>query len=51
MNSYIDYIMDLWILTHQDLRHIPRVRHFLDFMTERIRKDRERFHVDDVFER
>ena len=29
---------DVWILTHADLRHVPRIRLFTDFMHERLRK-------------
>jgi DNA-binding transcriptional LysR family regulator len=30
----------LWVLTHEDLRHTPRVRAFTDFMAEALRKYR-----------
>ena len=26
--------LDLWLLTHEDLRHTARIRAFVDFMTE-----------------
>ncbi len=29
---------DVWILTHADLKHVPRIRLFTDFMHERLRK-------------
>ena len=31
-----DYAADLWLLTHPDLRHSPRVRAFLDFLAVEI---------------
>ncbi|NJM35905.1 MAG: LysR family transcriptional regulator, partial [Rhodomicrobium sp.] len=31
-----DYGADLWLLTHPDLRHSPRVRVFLDFLAAEI---------------
>lgn len=31
-----DYAADLWLLTHADLRHSPRVRIFLDFLAAEI---------------
>jgi len=31
---------DLWLLTHPDLRHAPRVRVFLDFLAAEITKQR-----------
>lgn len=31
-----DYAADLWLLTHPDLRHSPRVRAFLDFIAGEI---------------
>ena len=30
------FAADLWLLTHPDLRHAPRVRVFLDFMAAEI---------------
>ncbi len=33
----IEHLFDLWILTHSDLRSTPRIRTFLDFMTEKLR--------------
>lgn len=33
-----DYAADLWLLTHPDMRHSPRVRLFLDFMTGELAK-------------
>lgn len=32
---------DLWLLTHPDLRHSPRVRLFLDFLAEEIARRRD----------
>lgn len=32
------YAADLWLLTHPDLRHSPRVRLFLDFMAQELAK-------------
>lgn len=32
------YAADLWLLTHPDLRHSPRVRLFLDFMAAELTK-------------
>lgn len=29
-----DFGLDLWLLTHEDLRHTARIRAFLDFMTK-----------------
>lgn len=31
---------DVWILTHADLKHVPRIRLFTDFMYEGLRKQR-----------
>ena len=31
---------DLWLLTHPDLRHAPRVRIFLDFLVAEIARQR-----------
>ncbi|BAI74673.1 uncharacterized HTH-type transcriptional regulator (plasmid) [Azospirillum sp. B510] len=31
----------LWLLTHEDLRHMGRVRAFLDFMAEALTRDRD----------
>lgn len=36
-----DYAEDLWLLTHPDLRHSPRVRVFLDFLAAEIAKQRK----------
>jgi DNA-binding transcriptional LysR family regulator len=36
-----DYGADLWLLTHPDLRHAPRVRIFLDFLAAEIAKRRK----------
>jgi len=35
-----DFSTDLWLLTHSDLRHSPRVRVFLDFLAAEIAKQR-----------
>lgn len=35
-----DFAADLWLLTHPDLRHSPRVRAFLDFLAAEIAKHR-----------
>ncbi|CAA0113102.1 HTH-type transcriptional regulator GltR [Starkeya nomas] len=35
-----DYAADLWLLTHPDLRHSPRVRAFLDFLAGEIGRHR-----------
>lgn len=35
-----DYAADLWLLTHPDLRHSPRVRAFLDFLAAEIARHR-----------
>lgn len=35
-----DYAADLWLLTHPDLRHSPRVRAFLDFLAGEIARHR-----------
>lgn len=35
-----DFAADLWLLTHPDLRHSPRVRAFLDFLAEQIGRHR-----------
>ena len=35
------FAADLWLLTHPDLRHSPRVRVFLDFMAAAIVKQRQ----------
>lgn len=36
-----DFAADLWLLTHPDLRHAPRVRVFLDFLAAEIAKRRK----------
>lgn len=36
-----DFSADLWLLTHPDLRHSPRVRVFLDFLAMEIGKQRK----------
>jgi DNA-binding transcriptional LysR family regulator len=36
-----DLAIDLWLLTHEDLRQTARVRAFLDFMAESIAADRD----------
>jgi DNA-binding transcriptional LysR family regulator len=36
-----DFSADLWLLTHPDLRHSPRVRVFLDFLAEEVGKQRK----------
>ncbi|RDI60009.1 LysR family transcriptional regulator [Microvirga subterranea] len=36
-----DFATDLWLLTHPDLRHSPRVRIFLDFLATEIGKQRK----------
>lgn len=36
-----DFSADLWLLTHPDLRHSPRVRVFLDFLAAEIAKQRK----------
>lgn len=35
-----EFAADLWLLTHPDLRHSPRVRVFLDFMADEIARRR-----------
>ena len=35
-----DFGMDLWVLTHPDLRHTARVRAFMEHMSECIQRDR-----------
>ena len=36
-----EFAADLWLLTHPDLRHSPRVRVFLDFLSEEVSKQRK----------
>lgn len=36
-----DFSADLWLLTHPDLRHSPRVRVFLDFLAAEVAKQRK----------
>jgi DNA-binding transcriptional LysR family regulator len=36
-----NFSTDLWLLTHSDLRHSPRVRVFLDFLAAEIAKQRK----------
>lgn len=36
-----EFSADLWILTHPDLRHSPRVRVFLDFLADEVAKQRK----------
>jgi hypothetical protein len=31
-----DFAADLWLLTHPDLRHLPRIRAVTDFLAEAI---------------
>lgn len=38
-----DFAADLWLLTHADLRHSPRVRVFLDTLAEDIARERALF--------
>jgi DNA-binding transcriptional LysR family regulator len=33
------FAVELWLLTHPDLRHVARVRAFMDFLVERLRDD------------
>jgi DNA-binding transcriptional LysR family regulator len=35
-----DFAADLWLLTHPDLRHSPRVRVFLDFLAAEVARQR-----------
>jgi DNA-binding transcriptional LysR family regulator len=37
----LDYAADLWLLTHPDLRHAPRVRVFLDYLAAEIARKRK----------
>ena len=30
---------ELWLLTHPDLRRVPRIRALMDFLTARLRED------------
>jgi DNA-binding transcriptional LysR family regulator len=36
-----EFAADLWLLTHPDLRHSPRVRVFLDFLATEVAKQRK----------
>ncbi|MPR08018.1 LysR substrate-binding domain-containing protein [Microvirga tunisiensis] len=36
-----EFAADLWLLTHPDLRHSPRVRVFLDFLAAEVAKQRK----------
>jgi hypothetical protein len=36
-----EFAADLWLLTHPDLRHSPRVRVFLDFLATEVAKKRK----------
>jgi DNA-binding transcriptional LysR family regulator len=38
--------VDLWLLTHADLRHSPRVRAFMDFASAELSRHRRRFEGD-----
>ncbi len=38
-----EFGMDLWVLTHRDLRHTARVRTFMSFIAERIGRWRDRY--------
>jgi DNA-binding transcriptional LysR family regulator len=38
----------IWVLTHPDLRHVPRIRAFVDFATKEIRQLRPLFEGRDV---
>jgi hypothetical protein len=29
----------LWLLTHPDLRHVARIKTFMEFLSERLRND------------
>ena len=37
----------VWVLTHSDLRHVPRIRVFVDFATDRLRRLRHVFEGGD----
>jgi len=41
----VEYFLDLWILTHRDLRNNPRIRAFSGFISEKILQDRERYQI------
>ena len=34
-----DFTLDLWLLTHEDLRRTARIRAFMDFLTDSIKKE------------
>ncbi|WP_208985391.1 hypothetical protein [Stappia sp. P2PMeth1] len=34
-----DFTLDLWLLTHEDLRQTARIRAFLDFMAKELVKE------------
>lgn len=34
-----DFTLDLWLLTHEDLRQTARIRAFLDFLAEELAKE------------
>ena len=34
-----DFMLDLWLLIHEDLRHTARIRLFLDFMATALAAD------------
>jgi len=34
-----DFTLDLWLLTHEDLRQTARIRAFLDFLAEALAKE------------
>lgn len=34
-----EFTLDLWLLTHEDLRQTPRIRAFLDFLAEALAKE------------
>ena len=34
-----DFTLDLWLLTHEDLRQTARIRTFLDFLAEALAKE------------
>jgi len=38
-----DFATGLWVLTHPDIRHVPRVRAFMDFCSNELTRQRALF--------
>jgi DNA-binding transcriptional LysR family regulator len=41
MKTEINLVRDWWLVVHQDLQSVPRIRAVIDFITDTMRRDRE----------